>query len=271
MLIGLLLLSGFVVIYTTLFVATGDVAKPGAALNQSPAAVPTAAPRKTAVLGVTDGSDESTVLPSPNSADRQQSPVAATGDAQVTTTATATKPLFADSFTDLQSGWPEHSSTTSQAVYEGGQYKLIARGESSVGISLALPDIEYYRFSADVAVDQGEAGLVFLAEAPATFYRFVITTDGRFAVYVVGQAADDLTVLVEPTGSAALHQGASAINRLQVERKGANVRLYANDQPLIDLEVPTEAFVGQYGFALMPEDGHGQAVFDNLVGEQLSE
>lgn len=227
--------------------------------------------RQTAVLGA---SEDDPLTTTAEVAATFFSPPPVTETATVAPTAVPTlvealDRFVEDDFEDATTGWLERETTTSRAQYDGGRYRLMLNGQLGMSVSSTLPT-ENYRLRADVAAEQGNAGIVFMSAKPTTFYRMLINTTGQFAVQVQQGTALSSNV-VDWTASPALNQGAGAINRLTIERQGSQVRLYANDQPLFDavILIAPGSFTGQYGFVLTSEDGQGQASFDNLVGERL--
>jgi hypothetical protein len=182
-------------------------------------------------------------------------------------TATPLERFVSDSFDSSAGGWLVRDGTRSSAGYVDGRYRLTLTGQTDLGVSLALRG-EAYQLSADVTVRKGGAGLVFLSEKPTTFYRFIITNDGAYAIQSRAQDAAPAN-LAGWSESAALRRGPAATNRLRLERSGVQVRCYANDQLLTVLTLPDQPFTSQYGFALTAADGLGEASFDNLIGEYL--
>jgi hypothetical protein len=152
--------------------------------------------------------------------------------------------------------------------YVDGHYQLTLNGQTNLGVATLLP-AERYRLSTDVTVSEGAAGVTFLAVEPAMFYRIMLTNDGRYSIQQVQLGSDTPTNVVGWTVDAALQRGPSATNRLRIERQGGTVRFFANDQLLTEFAVPPGRLLNQYGFALTSPTAHGQATFDNLVGERL--
>lgn len=307
MLVLLTLLSAFAVGYGISFVANTNSKLPNDVLEQ--VGQMTQPARRTAVLGVSDSApDDDTataiadvaVVPatenvattavaeaptmatppavadgSIGSADTSSAPATSmpallpTASPTITSTIAANVRIVADTFDDPAGGWISDTDTTSSAGYVGGSYRLAINGQQSLGVSQALPNVESYRVTANVTIRSGNAGLVFLSAKPATFYRFLISADGRFGVHVVQQDPNAGVLIVPWTASSAIQRGFGLTNRLVFDRRGTNVRIYANDEPLMDLTIPPGNFTSQYGFALMSDDGVAEALFDNLVVERL--
>lgn len=121
-----------------------------------------------------------------------------------------------------------------------------------------------YRTSIDLSLAQGEAGVVFLAAEPATFYRVMINTEGAYAIQSVRN--DEVRNVVDWTTSPALN---GTTNRLRIERQSNTVQFSANDQALTTFTVPDSPANNQIGVALTSETDQGEATFSNLVVEEL--
>ncbi len=174
-------------------------------------------------------------------------------------------PFVNDTFNSDTGQWIADDTASWTAGYDHGRYRLVLHGQPSISFSSAI-DAEAYRVSADVAVEKGAAGITFLSVEPATFYRFLIRSTGTYAVQRHDQANNTETNIVEWTSTPSLRQGRGVPNRLQIERNGATVRLFGNDQHLTDIAVPTGKVVSHYGVVLTAPDGQGEATFDNLFG-----
>lgn len=175
-------------------------------------------------------------------------------------------PLIEDSFSAATSRWLVRDTPTWSAAYTEGQYQLALHGQNNLNLSSSLPAADY-RLSVDVTVAQGGAGVVFLAAKPASFYRLVINVDDAYALQL--QRQDEVIDIIPWTASPALRGTANVAQRLHVERRGATVQVFVNDQPLLDWSVPVGDTVNQYGFAVTAPQGSARATFDNLVVEPL--
>lgn len=224
-------------------------ATPTASLSSTPTAMPS---------GVPSNSPAASVMPMP-------SPAPATASAVPTA---PLEVLVNESFDAPTGGWPNRTTATNNATYHDGRYQLTLNGQPALSISSALPATNY-RLSADVTVAQGQAGILFLSKEPDTFYRLLITPNGKYTIQA--QQTGTVTTIVDETPSAALQNAADAPQRLRIERQGATVSFFANAQLLTTFTVPSSSVVNQYGFALASPTGQGQATFDNLVIEKLPE
>lgn len=261
--IVLTLLIALMVGYSVAFFAGGQrpvvFNAPTPARSQITAPTATRAPRPTAIAGI---AEESTIA-APDAGGAQPLPITSTA-----TTSPVLTRFVDDRFDAPDSGWLTRTTETSSAAYVDGQYRLTLNGQADIGFAQPLPD-EYFRLSVDVAVEQGTAGLIFLAAEPATFYRFMITRTGQFSVQVQQQDRNITSPIIDWTQVEAIKQGPEQFNRLVVERRGAQVQCLVNDQLLAELTIQPGAFTSQYGLALTAQANTGAARFDNLLGERL--
>jgi hypothetical protein len=187
-------------------------------------------------------------------------------------TSTLQEPLLErfvdDTFDSAVSGWPVRETSTASAAYVDGRYQLTLNGQTTIGVSTFLPTPNY-RLSLDVTIGEGSAGIVFLSAEPTTFYHFVVSTDGAYAIQMLDQVTNRLSNVVDWTQTAVVQRGAGATNRLRVERRGPQVTFFVNDQLLTEFPIPPGQVTNQYGFALTSPTAQGQASLDNLVGERL--
>lgn len=176
--------------------------------------------------------------------------------------------LIADAFDTPTGTWPVRAQATWSTSYQEGRYQLQINGQPTGSVSVALPH-QNYRLSVDVAVTQGEGGLVFLAEEPTMFYRLLIRPNGTYALQQFNTT--NTTNLVDWTASAALQHGAGSLNRLRVERVDDVVRFFANDDAhaLTEWTLPSGNMTNHYGFSVASPNGDALAAFDNLRVERL--
>lgn len=237
-----------------------STAPEAATVTATPSVTASARPRATAAPGVTAAGRLSTTA----------APRATASPTLGSTRLPALEQLVVDTFSSTDSGWLVRDTGRSSSAYVAGRYRLMLKGETNISVSSTLLE-DSYRVSADVQVETGQAGLVFLSSKPTTFYRLLIDNAGNYAIE--RQQADETSYAVDWTASDALNAGDGVLNRLVVERRGGEIRVQANDQPLgeVFVLVPADDFIGQYGFALTAGDGAGSATFDNLLVERLPE
>lgn len=236
--------------------STSTAPSPASSLRNSPAATSTeAAPSTSAEAARTPTSAAPTAV---GSAAASSSARAAVNDQ-----------FIEDRFDSSDSGWIVRETETWSAGYVDGRYQIVLNGQPGVSVSSNLP-VQNYRVSLDVAVYEGVAGLVFLAAEPATFYRLMLTADGKYAIQAQQQGSNAAEYIVDWTESPLLlRDGAS--NLVQIERRGSEMRFFVNERPLTTWTIPAGSFSNQYGFALASRTAVGRATFDNLVGVRLPE
>jgi hypothetical protein len=182
-------------------------------------------------------------------------------------TPTASNELVAERLPIALSDWPTRETDTTSMRYEDDQYQLALNGQPNVSVASVIP-VDNYRLSIDIALNEGEAGIMFLAVEPTSFLRIMFNTKGEYALQDVQQNSTDALLLEEWTASTAL-QGAEPI-RVRIERQGDTIQFFANDQPLTTFDVPDGNVTNQAGVALTTSSEQGQATFSALVVEQLS-
>jgi hypothetical protein len=174
-----------------------------------------------------------------------------------------------DDFSTTVYGWPQEETDTWSAGYKDGRYVLRLYGRTSFGFTTALP-ADNYRLSVDVAVTQGGAGVVFLFAEPGTTYRFLMTPDGAYSIERSDQQQQEsiVTKVIDWTPHPALAND-GGVNRLQIERRGNQIRFLVSDEEVTTFTVPEGATSNRYGFVLTARSGQAEAAFDNLLGERL--
>lgn len=194
-------------------------------------------------------------------------PATPTPESTVTAEAVAEPELFVvEDFDGDTESFLTRETETWRAGVTDGRYQLVLNGQRSIGFTTALPT-DSYRLSFDVTLDQGGAGMVFLFAEPSTTYRILIAPDGWYALE--RQDGVETVPLVDWTESPALLRGPDAVNQIEIERQGDQVRFSANDQLLTTYTVEPGPFQSRYGFVLTSRSGQGRALFDNLRGESL--
>jgi hypothetical protein len=166
--------------------------------------------------------------------------------------------------------WPSRTTATSNIEYVDGLYQMTLSGQTGLAVIQNIP-FDNYRLKFDVAVQEGGAGILFLTSGPDVFYRFVVTSEGAFSIQLEDRANQTITNLVDWTESQALQRQPGETNRLRLEREGQTIRFFADDQLLTDFSIPEGAVAASFGLAVTSRTGEGQAMFDNLYGERLSE
>lgn len=164
------------------------------------------------------------------------------------------------------SDWPTRETNTASMRSAADRYQLALNGQPSVSVASVIP-AKSYQLHIDVALAEGEAGVVFLAAEPAVFYRIMFNIDGAYAIQQVQQDGT-ATPLVDWTTSPALQRGEQI--RVRIERQGDMIKFFANDQPLTTFVVPPGQSTNQAGVALAATSEQAQATFTALVVERLA-
>lgn len=179
-------------------------------------------------------------------------------------------PLFVDDFSNPGSGWPAGDDGTTRYEYLGGEYRILVRPANWWGA--AYPGVAAADFAARVdvrnaAAAEGSLGLVFgISDDWTQLYTFEVWPDGYFGVYRLG---GDQWFKLAAGYSGAVSTGA-AVNRLRVERNGAQIKAYANGQLLAtvnDAAYTGSGHIGVYAGAGQPDL---DARFDNFAVYPIS-
>ena len=149
-------------------------------------------------------------------------------------------PLYADNFSNPNSGWPVGDDGKNRVEYLNGEYRILVRPKQwGLFVRPGFQAVDY-----SVAVDLrnvnrtiGSYGIAFGISADwSTLYTLEIYRDSWFGIY--RWDPDDIHVLSEAPSTAII--GGKAVNHIKVERNGASIRAYANGQLL------AEVFDGSY-------------------------
>lgn len=285
-LLGIACLPLLALFVVTVVVRLGSLSSQAASAQAPTAGAVAAAPSPGASSAPTSSPPPVPPTATSAAAPTQAPPVAATPTGIPTTTPTTAAATPAPSPTDVPApsptpapsgttvvaeqlpvtlaDWPTRESATAQLRYADNTYQLVLSGQQNVGITSELPAANY-RAAIEVALSEGEAGVVFLAVEPNTFYRVMMNTDQEFVIQEV-RSDGSVRNVGDWTASTALQ----ATTQLGIERQDNRVQFVANGQPLTTFMVPNGAATNQIGVALASATGQGQATFRNLVVEQAT-
>ena len=283
-LIGVILLAGVLLAFAVSLGAVFLIANSSVDQALERSAVPelAAVPTITPSLEPASSAASATVAPSPAVAPSAPpitpAPVTATPNIAAPPTMSAPAPtatraanatiVVEDAFDSPATGWLQRKTTTATAGYIDGRYELRLDGQPSIAVSQPL-QVEQYRIQLDITPSQGSAGVVFLSSAPATFYHILIDARGRFTLQEQRQDAQTMRDLQTGALSAEARPSEDGSQRLRIERQGAVIQFFLNDQRFLTWTAPAGRLTSQYGFALRADEGQGLARFDNLVVECL--
>jgi len=210
------------------------------------------------------------------------SPVISGGGEIVTRTATVNVPLakiflplvtrdycspFSDNFSNPASGWPIADDGQVRYEYLSGVYRMLVRPTDY--LAGARPGVKCSDYT--VAVDvrnatgtDGTYGLIYgLSDDWQQFYTFEIAPDGSY--YLWRYDGNGNWTLLQSGYSPSINTGTGA-NRLKIERVGAQIKAYANDQLLTTLSDSTYTGVRHVGlFVTSYSQPNVDARFDNFV------
>jgi hypothetical protein len=163
------------------------------------------------------------------------------------------------------SNWPANQDQGWASGYQEGHYFLKLDGQQTISYRVPLESTEF-RISAEVRVNDGYAGLVFLSGESNDLYRFQVDNAGRYRL--ARRQGADITALIDWTAAAALKSGSEEVNQIEVWRVENEVLLYANQTKLATYTLPAGANLQPLvGLTLdaLARDQVAQAFFDNLV------
>ena len=175
--------------------------------------------------------------------------------------------LYEDDFTDPASGWKKFSDETRDSNYENGEFSLTVKkwnwGDWIVNRNAG-------RFT-DMVLDvdaklvsgtfQSGYGVVFRTQNDDSFYRFLVTGQGEYAIQKRSNGV--VQVLQKYTKSPFINQG-DVTNHLRVICKGPQVIVVCNGHQLDSIKDTTflDGFVGVAVYTVEPP---ATAHFDNIV------
>lgn len=201
-------------------------------------------------------------FPSVPSSAEPASPAAGRSEAP---TATRTTTFASETFDSAFSGWPVRPLAGWSGGYENGRYVVRVDGEQPIGIAYPVSS-DNFRIVADVAVESGAGGLVFLYQKPASFLWLGVDAEGSAGVERFD--GEEITSVV-PWQPAGVAPGPDGTMRLEVERRGTTITVVCGGRQLATFEVPAGTWENRYGFVVAPRGGPATAAFDNLVGDRL--
>jgi pSer/pThr/pTyr-binding forkhead associated (FHA) protein len=156
--------------------------------------------------------------------------------------------VYEDDFSDPSSGWDDAFDRYTTKQYGNNKYYIDITTSNLVAWGLANRSVSDFRLEVDAAQEMGPNnngyGILFRFQDRDNFYRFDISGDGFFLLSKFH--AGEWVTLVPWTASSAINVGQTA-NRIIVEAVGSQIRVYANDGLLAELEDDTFA-EGNFGF-----------------------
>jgi hypothetical protein len=175
--------------------------------------------------------------------------------------------LFADQFTSGgPGGWANAQGFGWSVSYVNDQYRVTASAGSGHiwSYRTAFQVQGAYSLGADVRVLSGDAGLIMYYVNEQNYLAFFINpASGR---YILEQRVGGTARILADEQSAAIQQGPDAFNRLVAHLQGNQVRLFINNQPVLQpTTVEGSTPTNVYGVVAYARDvGTAEAFFDNL-------
>jgi pSer/pThr/pTyr-binding forkhead associated (FHA) protein len=156
--------------------------------------------------------------------------------------------VYEDDFSNPSSGWDDAFDRYTTKQYGNNKYYIEVTTSNLVAWGLANRDVADFRLEVDAAQEAGPNnngyGVLFRFKDRDNFYRFDISGDGFFLLSKFHDG--EWVTLVPWTASSAINVG-QVQNRLAVEAIGPQIRVYANDALLAEVE--DEALTdGNFGF-----------------------
>jgi len=149
---------------------------------------------------------------------------------------TAGEVLFADDFSDPDSGWDVYADDEVEKDYQNGRFVIKVFAEDMLTWSNANRSFDDFVLKVDATQvagpDDNAYGVFFRYQDNTNFYQFAISGDGYFMVSK--WVDDELTFLHDWEESSAIRQG-QATNRLTVECRGSNMRFFINGKKVAEL------------------------------------
>jgi TolB protein len=156
--------------------------------------------------------------------------------------------VYDDDFSDPSSGWDDAFDRYTTKQYGNNKYYVEITTSNLVAWGLANRKVADFRIQVDAAPEEGPNnngyGILFRFQDRDNFYRFDISGDGFFLLSKFRNG--EWVTLVPWTATSAVNVG-HATNRLAVEAVGSQIRVYANDDLLAEVEDDT-LDEGNFGF-----------------------
>ena len=137
--------------------------------------------------------------------------------------------LFADDFSDINSGWPAIENDQTKYSYQADGYHILVNQTNSAPWAKTNrqdDNTSIYVDAAPVSASNGFYGLLCRIQDNGNFYYFIVQNNGTFAI---GKIKDEvLQPLIEWTANNAIRQG-NQTNRLRADCDGSALRFYVND------------------------------------------
>ncbi len=156
--------------------------------------------------------------------------------------------VYDDDFSNPSSGWDDAFDRYTTKQYGNNKYYIEITTSNLVAWGLANRKVADFRIQVHAAQEEGPNnngyGILFRFQDRDNFYRFDISGDGFFLLSKFYNG--EWVTLVPWTASSAINVG-QATNLMTVEAVGSQVRVYANDTLLAEVDDDTLT-EGNFGF-----------------------
>jgi hypothetical protein len=173
--------------------------------------------------------------------------------------------VFADEFEAGSQGWAVQQGIGWSVGYANSAYRVSSTlGDANIWsfrtIYTVGPD---FSLGTDVRVLSGSAGMMFRYVDAQNYLAALI--DPAAGSYLLEQYSGGVRTVLAEGPSAALQQGAEAVNRLVVRLQGNRMQLFINNQPVADSTLDNVALSNTYGLLVNARDaGAAEALFDRV-------
>lgn len=176
--------------------------------------------------------------------------------------------LYKDDFSNPLSGWKRLAGPGGVMDYDGGGYRFLVTAEHQNYWSTPGLDFQNVRIEVDAlkyaGPEENRIGLICRYHDVGSYYFFVISSDGYYALGKLKDNQISLLGQAEMLQSEAIKQG-SVINHLRADCVGNSLVMYVNDIP-VTIAQDSDFTNGDVGLLVGTFEQTGvDVVFDNFV------
>lgn len=186
--------------------------------------------------------------------------------------APAEEVLFFDDFSNPPSGWGLQNREDAQVDYFAESLRFLVKqpqndlwsvtGENFQDISVTVDAIKF------AGPDNNDFGVICRYQDRKNFYMLVISSDGYYGIVQIKDGQYGMIGSTELQYSEAIHKG-QAVNHLRADCVGDALRLYVNDQMLIEAR-NADFLGGDVGLVAGAYQEEGvEILFDNFMVKRL--
>jgi hypothetical protein len=176
--------------------------------------------------------------------------------------------LFHDDFSDTSSGWDSVRNGDGMTDYDANTYRIVVSQPNTDYWGNPGQDYEDVRVEVDAAKNDGsdnnDFGIICRYQDKSSFYAFLVSSDGFYAIAKVVGGEYNLLGLDGMLPSDAIQQG-QATNHVRADCVGTTLTLHVNGQQVYSVEDDTYAS-GDVGLIAGTFDEPGTDIrFDDFV------